>query len=248
MRSCLYQGHVEHDRAIGRGNRFRYGMYMWYIDLAELGALGRSLRLVGVDRPGLSSIRSGDHLGDPHQSIRQNLDAFMGARGVELGDRRVTLLTNARVFGHVFNPLSVFYCEGRDGRLEYVVAEVCNTHGERHCYLMRPDENGACDTAKEFYVSPFLAVDGRYRLCLPAPGERLSVRIELFQRGRRVFTAGLTGERRPLTDRALAAMLVRHPLMTHQVSALIRIQGLRLWTRRGAHVVQYPHSPKRGEA
>ena len=245
MRSCLYEGHVEHDRALGRGNRFRYGMYMWHVDLAELDGLAQKLRLLGVNRPGLNSIRSGDHLGDAGRPIRANLAAFMRAQGVELGDRRVSLLTNARVLGHVFNPLSVFYCESGDGRLEHVVAEVCNTHGERHCYLVEPDADGVCETAKAFYVSPFLTVDGGYRLSVPAPGERLAVRIELIQRGRRVFAAALSGRRRPLSDAALLAMLVRHPLMTHQVSALIRFQGMRLWARRTGQVPHRPHAPQR---
>jgi len=246
VRSCLYEGHVEHDRAVGRGNRFRYAMYMWLVDLAELDELDRSLRLLGVERPGVSSIRSGDHLGDPHRPIRENLAAFMAAQGVELGDRRVTLLTNARVFGHVFNPLSVFYCEGADGRIDHVVAEVCNTHGERHCYLVQPGPDGQCETTKAFYVSPFLRVEGGYRMSVPAPGERLAVRIELVQAGRRVFAAGLTGERRPLSDAGLLRMLVRHPLMTQQVSGLIRLQGIRLWARRSGHVRHRPHTPQRG--
>ena len=140
--------------------------------------------------------------------------AYLGAHGVDLEGGRVSLLTNARVLGYVFNPLSVYYCHRPDGELRCVVAEVHNTYGERHCYLLEPGERGRADAGKEFYVSPFLTVDGRYRMSVPAPGERLSVQMALHQEERRVFSASLTGRRLPLTNATVARMLVRHPLMT----------------------------------
>ena len=232
MRSCLYEAEVVHDRRTARRNLFRYGVYLWLIDLDELDRLDRSLRLLGVDRAGVHSVRSEDHLGDPACSIRENVDAFLASRGVDPAGGRVQLLTSARVFGHVFNPLSVFYFRDSAGSLSHVVAEVHNTHGERHCYLLEPDPDGRCETDKRFFVSPFLEVRGRYRMTFQPPGERLAVRIDLEQDGRRVFAAALDGRRVELSDAALARMLVRHPLVTWQVSALIRRQGLRLWSRR----------------
>ena len=231
MRSCLYAGHVEHVRLADRPNRFRYPMYMWLIDLDELEVLGRSLRLVGVERPGVHSIRSRDHLGDPDRSIRDNLDGFLSQHGIDTTGARVSLLTNPRILGHVFNPLSVFYCRDEHDALTHVVAEVSNTHGERHCYLLCPDERGRCDVAKSFYVSPFLAPGGSYRMCFPQPGARVVARVALEQDGRRTFSATLAGRRMPLQDSTLLRMLARHPLMTWQVSALIRRQGVGLWAR-----------------
>ena len=74
------------------------------------------------------------------------------------------MLASARVLGHVFDPLSVFWCYGSDGVLACVVAEVHNTYGERHAYLLRPDEAGTAVTDKGFYVSPFFDVTGSYEL------------------------------------------------------------------------------------
>jgi DUF1365 family protein len=153
-------------------------------------------------------------------------------------------LTNARVLGYVFNPLSVYYCHGSDGGLRCVVAEVHNTYGQRHCYLLEPGERGQAETGKEFYVSPFLTVDGSYRMTLAAPGERLSVQMALHQGGQRVFAASLTGRRRPLTNTAVARMLVRHPLMTARVTSLIHAQGVKLALRGVARVPRPPHPPQ----
>jgi uncharacterized protein len=213
---------------------FRYGVYMWLVDLDHPPRLPRPLTAFG-------QIRSGDHLGDPARPIRENLEAYLRAKGIELEGGRVLLLTNARVLGYVFNPLSVFWCHGIDGRLRCVVAEVHNTHGERHCYLLEPGDRGRAETEKAFYVSPFLTVDGRYRMAFSAPGERLSIRIELMQQDRRVFQASLTGRRRPMTAGNLLAMAIRYPLMTLRATALIRYQGIRLWLRGVPRV----HRPRR---
>ena len=246
MRSCLYEGQVVHERRTPLRNLFRYGVYMWLVDLDELDELDRRLWAFGSNRRGLTTIRSRDHLGDPRRSIRANLDAYLALHGIDLEGGRVALLTNARVLGYVFNPLSVFYCHGPGGELRCVVAEVHNTHGERHCYILHPGERGRAETEKEFYVSPFLTVDGRYRMAFALPGERLAVQMGLEQDGERVFGASLTGTRLPLTNRTLGRMLVRYPLMTAKVTTLIHLQGLRLHLRGLAHVRHRRHVRQEG--
>jgi DUF1365 family protein len=213
---------------------------MWHVDLDELEELGRSVRLLGVERRGVHSIRSGDHLGDPTRTIRQNITGYLADHGVGAAGAGITLLTNARVLGHVFNPVSLFYCRVGSDRVTHVVAEVSNTHGERHCYLVEPSPDGVCHAPKTFYVSPFLPVGGTYTLIVPEPGDRLLARVELEQQGHPAFAAQLTGRRLPLRDRTLAQMLLRHPMMTWQVSALIRRHGVGLWAH-GVPVI--PHAP-----
>jgi DUF1365 family protein len=244
VRSALYEGHVVHDRRTEHRNRFRYSVYMWLVDLDELHELDRRLWAFGHDRPGLTTIRSRDHLGDPRKTIKRNVLAYLDAHGVDLEGGRISLLTNARVLGYVFNPLSVYYCHRRDDSLACTVAEVHNTYGQRHCYLLEPGDRGRAETGKEFYVSPFLTVDGRYRMTLEAPGERLSVQMALHQGGRRVFSASLVGRRRALTNAAVTRMLVRHPLMTARVTSLIHMQGIKLALRGVARVPRPPHPPQ----
>jgi len=148
------------------------------------------------------------------------------------------------VLGYVFNPLSIFYCHRPDGSLRCVVAEVHNTYGQRHCYLLEPGERGRASAGKEFYVSPFLTVDGSYEMTLAPPDERLSVQMSLRQAGQRVFAASLTGRRRPITNASVARLLVRHPLMTAKVTSLIHLQGIKLALRGVARVPRPPHPPQ----
>ena len=99
------------------------------------------------------------------------MDRFLGARGIDLGGGRVLMLAHARVLGYVFNPLTVYWCHRADGTLACVMAEVHNTYGQRHAYLLRTDERGRARVGKEFYVSPFHPVDGSYRMsAAPADG------------------------------------------------------------------------------
>ncbi|MYS50171.1 DUF1365 family protein, partial [Streptomyces sp. SID6013] len=112
-----------------------------------------------------------------------------------------------------------------------VVAEVHNTYGERHTYLLHPDEAGVAHVDKDFYVSPFFPVDGAYRMRLPLPADRLDLTVRLDRPGARPFTATVRGTRREATPAALLRLAVRHPLSTLAVSAGIRRHGIRLYLR-----------------
>jgi hypothetical protein len=178
---------------------------------------------------------------DPGGSIRSNLTDWLATQGVHLAGGRILMLANARSLGHVFNPLSLFWCHRTDDVLECVVAEVHNTYGGRHRYLLRPDADGVALTDKTFYVSPFLTVDGEYRMRVQIPTERLAVAVTLCQDGEPVLTATLTGRRRPATTGELIRALLRTPFVTYRTSALIRGHGVALWLRR-LPVVSRPRS------
>jgi DUF1365 family protein len=233
--SAIYRGQVTHVRHRPRRHRFRYGVYMWLVDLDDPPRLPPLLRPLG-------SIRSRDHLGDPDRTIRENVDAFLRLHGIDLGGGAVLMLANARVLGYVFNPLTVFWCHDGAGDLRCVVAEVHNTYGERHCYLLQRGDEGRYEADKAFYVSPFLTVDGRYRMSFTEPGQRLNIQMELVQEGGRLFRASLTGSRLPMTPANLVRMAARFPLMTLRVTALIHLHGVALYLR-GVPRVRRPRHP-----
>ncbi len=126
-----------------------------------------------------------------------------------------------------------------------MVAEVHNTYGERHCYLLRPDAGWRADADKALYVSPFLDVAGEYRMRLPPPGERLSLSVVLHRDGRPVFTATLHGRRR---GAATPVRTLRHAFTgaSLRVRTLIQRHGVALWLRRLPVVPRRPHVPQEG--
>ncbi|QBJ98542.1 DUF1365 domain-containing protein [Rhodococcus sp. ABRD24] len=221
---AIYRTVISHVRTAPLRNMFRYRSYSWFVDVDELPRLPR---LLGP----LAGFASADHLGDLSRTLRENVDAFLAAHGIDLNGGRVVLLANARVFGYVFNPLSVFWCHDADGRQVCVIAEVHNTYGERHCYLLRPDSGGGARAAKEFYVSPFNDVDGEYRMTLPTPDEALRLAISLERPEQPPFVATVVGERRDATPREILRAVLAVPVAPLRVAAQIRWQGIRLWAR-----------------
>lgn len=239
MSGELYEATVRHARHQSLPRAFAHRTYYWLVDLDAPPALP------GWLRP-FARFDARDHLGDPDLGIRQNVDAFLAARGVDLRGGRVLMLANARVLGYVFNPLTVYWCHDPDGVLACVLAEVHNTYGERHCYFLRTDAAGRAETAKDFYVSPFLPVAGDYRMSLPVPGERLRIAITLRQHGDTALVATVVGDRRSATPAVLARMLLRHPLVPQRTSALIRRHGVALWLRRLPVVPRPTHTSQKG--
>jgi DUF1365 family protein len=114
----------------------------------------------------------------------------------------------------------------------------CTTYGERHRYLLHTDRRGRADVAKDFYVSPFLTVDGHYEMSLPPPGERLAVAVTLRQNGRTVLAASIRGTRRPANSAELLRLVLRRPFLPQRIWALIRRHGIAMWLRG------YPLTPR----
>jgi DUF1365 family protein len=142
---------------------------------------------------------------------------------------RILMLAMPRTLGYVFNPISVFWCYDAAEMRIAVVAEVHNTYGERHTYLLRPDVTGRSKVVKEFYVSPFYPVDGHYDIRVSEPGPFLSVSVTLHRDGGDLFVASLRGERRVASRRGMLRSSLLHPAM--RIALLIRWQAVRLWAR-----------------
>jgi hypothetical protein len=234
MRSALYVGRVVHRRTVEPAHTFHYPVWYVLLDPDELDELAAGVVGFSYNRFNLVSFDDRDHLGPERRPVRYKLEQWLAGAGVAAAPARIELLTLLRVFGHVFNPVSFHYCYGYDDRLLYVVAEVNNTFGETYCYLLHAEE---ADTVRDqaekvFHVSPFQPMAGSYSFRLTAPGESLAVHIGLERDGGRVFDAGLTLERRPLTGGKMLRTVLRYPHAGFRTLGLIHWQALRLWLRR----------------
>ena len=260
MHSALYLGWLSHRRRQPRRHAFRYRLFMVYLDLAELDRVFRGRWLWSTSRRALARFDRRDHLGDPALPLDEAVRRLVAER---IGTRPagpIRLLTHLRYFGHVFNPVSFYYCFDAAGRdVETIVAEVNNTPwGERHCYVLRSDAGagGAVEATsrKAMHVSPFHPMDLDYHWRLSRPDERLSVRMTLHRADATnvpdvpqppVFDAAMSLHRVPISAGALARVLVGFPLMTVQVVAAIHWQALRLWLKR---VPVHDHPARRAVA
>lgn len=244
--SSIYFGTVVHQRLRPVRHALRYRVFSLLIDVDEAAALGARLRLFSHNRFNLFSLYDRDHGGRRDEALRAYVERQLARAGLALEGGAIRLLCFPRVLGYVFNPLSIYFCHHRDGTLRAVLYEVSNTFGEQHSYLI-PVSGGAevvrQSCAKEFYVSPFLAMDGRYQFRLSAPAERLAIYIEQSDGGGPVLRASLDGARHGLSDATLARAFLRYPLMTLKVIAGIHWEALRLW-RKGLKIVPKPAPPR----
>ena len=214
---------------------------MWLVDAGEPdAAFPRWLRR-------LASIRSEDHFAaDDTRPLPDKVRGYLDANGLPWTAHRVLMLANARSFGYVFDPLTTYFCFDASGALEGVLAEVHNTYGERHCYPFDVAAQSPARVEKDFYVSPFFAVEGRYDIRTRLTGSQVAVGISLTQGERKVFTASVHGDLVPATRARVLRALVRNPVPSQRVSALIRWHGVRLWLRRLPVVPRRPHTAPKG--
>jgi uncharacterized protein len=220
----LYATTIRHARTAPLRYGFEHRSYTWFVDLDALPRLG--------PLSPLARFEARDHLGAPDASLRANLDTFLAAHDVDLEGGRITMLANARVLGYVFNPISLFWCHGRDGDLECVVVEVHNTYGERHAYFVRTDAQHRASTDKALYVSPFHDVSGYYDLVLPEPDAAAHASVILRRPGQPPFVATLVGTALPATVGTVVRASLARPLEPLAIRARITAHGVRLWLRR----------------
>ena len=209
--------HARHDALAHR--EFRYPVFMASIELDA----PPEVRLWSHNARNLYGLDDRDYEGGlaGHR-------ALYDANGLPRPARTV-LITNPRMLGYTFNPVSFFLGYAADGALQTVIAEVNNTYGGRRRYVLGPAQRlpgprVGFRHVRELFVSPFLHGDYTYDFWF----DDAVIEMHVHGGGRRVFTARLTTERRPLTDRALLAAALRFPLMTAQVIGLIHWQALKL--------------------
>jgi DUF1365 family protein len=239
VRSALYLGTLVHSRREPVRHSFRYPLSSFLIDLDELRELERTLALVSVNRPNVVSIRDRDHFdGGP---LKQAVLDLIADDSVE----RVLMLTQPRVLGYVFNPVSFFWCYRADGSLACIVAELNNTFGERLPEVLR-GSGLRYEHDKHLHVSPFFGLDQSYEYAFSEPGAEVWARIHVRESGRRPLTAVLHAHRLELTNRSLAGALLRYPLQPVQVIAQIHWQAFRLRLRGVPFHHKPPFVPGRG--
>lgn len=242
--SALYRGRVTHRRLRPRDHRLTYRVFWLLLDLEEIDDLARRLRLFSRNRFNLLSFHDRDHGDGSGAALRPAQEAWLARIGVELDGGPIRLLTMPRVLGYVFNPISVYYCHRRDGRLAALVYEVTSTFGRRHAYVA-PVSADAGDgafrqrAAKALYVSPFMDMEMDYDFRGGAPGETLALDIDALDADGVLLRAALKAHRRPLTDGAILAACLAVPLLTLKVVAAIHWEALRLWLK-GVRLTRQP--------
>lgn len=209
MNSRIYTGRVMHARNSPVYHRWTFPYCFYAIDLDELPQLNRNVSGFGFNRWRPVSLREQDYLRG-NGSFRDRLSEFIDTAGID----RIILVTAARFMIRVFNPVSFYYCLRNDGTPACMVAEVNNTFGERHLYLLNGSDEFPlrCTQGKQFHVSPFNDMQGHYEFTFSAPDDELNIGIRLIRNGSSVIDTAMWGTGRPLTSANLWKNLLRYPI------------------------------------
>jgi DUF1365 family protein len=247
LRSSLYVGEVIHQRFAPTRHRLRYRMFQILFDLDELPELNTRLILFSHNVFNAFSFRDCDHGDGETKSLRAYVERILAAADIVLVGGRIDLLCMPRLFGHVFNPISIYYCYNEAGSLAAMIYEINNTFGQRHTYLIPAtlaDDGVARQTcAKDFYVSPFMDMDMTYEFTMTAPGDIISTVVNgRGPTGAPLIHAAFAGKRRNLTDGMLARALLAYPFLTLGVVFAIHWEALRLFAK-GLKLRHRPASP-----
>ena len=245
--SCLYVGEVIHQRFAPRRHRLRYRMFQMLFYLDELPSLARRLKLFSHNEFNAFSFHDADHGDGAGGSLRAYVDRILAKAELVVNGGRVALLCMPRLFGHVFNPISIYYCFGADKNLAAMIYEVNNTFGQRHTYLI--PVNKTTDRAvkqscvKGLYVSPFMDMDMNYDFKLTTPSGTIATVVNGSDfAGEPLIFAAFTGQRREFTDRALLAVLLAYPFLTIGVVLAIHWEALKLFFK-GVRLRDRPPPP-----
>ncbi|MCS6884352.1 MAG: DUF1365 domain-containing protein [Blastocatellia bacterium] len=236
MRSRLYECSIMHERLCPIRYGFRHRAFIFCLDLDEIPSLAKRLWLLSNNRLGVFSFYDRDHLSFGKSSVRQAIESYALAHGVDVSGCRIELVTHLRTLGYIFNPVSFYFCSDLTGQPVCAVAEVSNTFGEMKPYFLGKEtlEDGLfrLQVAKHFYVSPFIPMDSVFEFRLRPPAERIHLAVDCYVDSKPLLVAAMWGERRSLDDATLCFYAIRFPFITLKVIGLIHWHALRLYLRR----------------
>ncbi len=249
MASRIYIGNVMHKRLVPVGYRFVYKVFSLCVDLDTIAQEAERSSMLKLNRIWLFSLYTKDYGAKDGTAWREWIDRQLEAHGI-CNTGKVYLLCFPRVLGYTFNPLSVWYCEDREGKLTAVICEVSNTFGEKHHYLLhnrgKPVKLPLNSQAEKlFHVSPFIDMNKIYHFRFNQPASHLSVTIKEYEEDQLVLVATQTGKSLELTEFNLAKAFLMIPLLPFKIITMIHWHALRIWLR-GANFYHKPESSKEG--
>lgn len=238
MNSKIFTGKIKHRRYRPVDHDLSYPVYMYAFDLDEFSGLNKRYPLFGYNKFAVTSIHDRDYLQPGNLPIKDKLSELLRRQQIKQSVSNITMITSARYFNYVFNPVSFYYCYTDDHTLAAIVAEVNNTYGERHPYVLKAGTPGSgkwiatFQTPKVFHVSPFNKVEGIYHFYFSDPKDHLEIKIELFNNNKKIMVAEFKGAGVPMTPVNHLKTIMEHPFAPHLSIPRIYAHAFKLFFRK----------------
>ena len=230
--SCIYNGNVIHKRFKPKEHFFKYKVFSLFIDLSELNELNNKLKFFSLNKFNLISFYEKDHGDRDGSSLFEWVKKNLISNEISADNIKVKLLCYPRIFGYVFNPLSIFFVYDKNDNLISILYEVKSTFGEQHTYVFKVEGQNKLiqnNCSKKFHVSPFIEMDCNYFFRILNPEQKLSVVIDQYDQEGKILFASQDGERSALTSKNLMNSYLKHPLMTFKIISAIHFEAFKLW-------------------
>ena len=233
MTSSLYNGTVIHKRFKPKKHFFKYKVFSLLLDLSELNYLDKNINFFSYNSFNLISFFDKDHGERDGSSLFEWVKKNLKENNIKSENIKIKLLCYPRIFGYVFNPLSVFFIYDNQENLISILYEVKNTFGEQHTYIFKVENNNLIqhNCSKKFHVSPFIEMDCNYFFRTLKPAEKISVIIDQYQLDEKILFASQDGIRVDFNSKELIKSYVKHPLMTLKIISAIHFEAFKLWAK-----------------
>ena len=232
--SCIYIGNVVHKRFKPKKHFFKYSVFSIFLDLDEINELEKEISFFSYNKFNILSFFDKDHGNRDGSSIKDWIIPVLQKKNISTKNIKIKILCYPRIFGYVFNPLSIFFIYDTDSNPIAILYEVKNTFGEQHTYVFKiniKDQHISNNCKKKFYVSPFMDLESKYFFKVLIPNERLSVIIDQRDKEGKLLFASQDGERVKISSKNLLISYLKHPLMTLKIISAIHYEALKLWIK-----------------
>ena len=232
--SSIYNGAVIHKRFKPKAHFFKYNVFSLLLDVSEFSLLDKDLKIFSYNKFNIISFYDEDHGPRDGTPVIDWVVNNLKNNDIEIKDIKIKLLCYPRIFGYVFNPLSVFFIYNKNSELISILYEVKNTFGEQHTYIFKTKKNenliqNKCK--KKFYVSPFIEMDCTYFFRILKPNNKISVIIDQYDQEGKILYASQDGIRSELNNKNLIKSYLKHPLMTFKIILAVHYEAFKLWAK-----------------
>ena len=233
MTSSIYNGTVIHKRFKPKIHFFKYKVFSLLLDLSDLNRLDKDINFFSYNTFNLISFFDKDHGERDGSSLFEWVKKSLAENNINSENIKIKLLCYPRIFGYVFNPLSVFFVYDNQENLISILYEVKNTFGEQHTYIFKVENNNLLqhNCSKKFHVSPFIKMNCNYFFRILKPAEKISVIIDQYQLDEKILFASQEGRRVDFNSKELLKSYIKHPLMTLKIISAIHFEAFKLWVK-----------------
>ena len=234
INSAIYNGQVIHKRFKPKVHNFRYKVFSLLIDLSELEKLDQNVNFFSINKFNLISFYEKDHGERDGSSLKLWVKKNLEKNNIQVNNIKIKILCYPRIFGFVFNPLSVFYIYNLEDKLISILYEVKNTFGEQHTYIFKVTKDSNLiqnNCSKKFHVSPFIEMNCNYFFRLLKPGKKISVVIDQYENEDKILYASQDGVRSDFNTKQLIKSYLKHPIMTFKIIIAIHYEAFKLWLK-----------------